>query len=1146
MNSKRYIDINHSQISGTDKIQTHKLNTSQPLNININMNNKSKNKKRQINLYKKPLNFLNDDKSKYKNIKKNYNIKLDKSTDSSLINISNELYNSINLGRNAINMNFNNNKNPKKVKEKTPFKNMIKTQENKENFQTNITIKTKNIYKTKTNTILKNYQSIKLDKHNTNINNKNKNILCKSMNITQDNIKDISLRLFNKKTISSKNKIKKSIIYTPKKKTEENNKNIYSNLRAKTCQPSAKKMVKYLLTSQKSESRFYTKNIFPPLEKEVNNDKNFIKKKTGSIHKKIDYALANFKNLNNIEYITSINTLKNSIQLNNNKAKDINHLNEGIKISKKITKNTSKNEDLIHNYLYHNINSPLSLEIIISESKGRISTKCPLGHINDYKFSEFYSKFRAIPDLSSPLKCYKCKSFNNLNNFFCGKCNNFLCYNCIYNHEKINGHKIISIQNINTYCSFHNKKYIFFCYDCNKNCCEFCHTLKESKIHKFKTFNDILIQFKKEEKSIIFIKNEIHNQLKLLNDFIERYNEDLKNQEHYEILKSYLEEYINYFRDILKLKEKLISKYNYNQNNYYNIMNVLNLSLPLFYDYKTENLFKLSRYNDLYDKYLIINDFINFVNNNSIKIFEGNLNYKKYTSKLKNAKLLRTIKPSKIVNLNNNSTDYIDTNIYEDKNKSPKQILDLEYNGYFLLLKDKNFDIYDKDLNLVKNFSLINKFGNSFNEIIIGAKILENKNLAIYNYKRILIIQFSYDFKSYEIINEFDLKVNGKCKVFNNFGFDEDNYEIQNPLINQILDINQNEIISFGIKIEDKYLGTIWKKNKKQETQIIDINAENDNQIYNIISALKYDTNKFAILEKNNNMYYNIKIYRYEPKKDEFKKLSNINENAGQNNINYITNNDNKGSLYENKNLNGNEDTNYTNNKNKTFEEIDNNLNNTQKGFYPNRNRYEQDENNISDEDSEKNIDEIILEIKTNAEKREEEYIKYEQSQKMLNKEKEKEENEDIFIELFNLSKIKCKIYDASKEKLSLIHLNQNLFCFLDFESIIIINFETNSVVSKIDYGSNNLIYIDKTFNDNFLFKDKNKIISYHLNRDELIRINLPVFEYNNTKGKKISSWYLISGNEEFINLAKIIDNNFMICLFEFRMEKWNLNHNIN
>ena len=397
-----------------------------------------------------------------------------------------------------------------------------------------------------------------------------------------------------------------------------------------------------------------------------------------------------------------------------------------------------------------------------------------------------------------------------------------------------------------------------------KICCEFCHSLKESKIHKFKTFNDILIQFKKEEKSIIFIKNEIHNQLKLLNDFIERYNEDLKSHEHYEILKSYLEEYINYFRDILKLKEKLISKYNYNQNNYYNIMNVLNLSLPLFYDYKTENLFKLSRYNDLYDKYLIINDFINFVNNNSIKIFEGNLNYKKYTSKLKNAKLLRTIKPSKIVNLNNNSTDYIDTNIYEDKNKSPKQILDLEYNGYFLLLKDKNFDIYDKDLNLVKNFSLINKFGNSFNEIIIGAKILENKNLAIYNYKRILIIQFSYDFKSYEIINEFDLKVNGKCKVFNNFGFDEDNYEIQNPLINQILDINQNEIISFGIKIEDNYLGTIWKKNKKQETQIIDINAENDNQIYNIISALKYDTNKFAILEKNNNIYYNIKIYRYE------------------------------------------------------------------------------------------------------------------------------------------------------------------------------------------------------------------------------------------------------------------------------------------
>jgi len=114
-------------------------------------------------------------------------------------------------------------------------------------------------------------------------------------------------------------------------------------------------------------------------------------------------------------------------------------------------------------------------------------------------------------------------------------------------------------------------------------------------------------------------------------------------------------------------------------------MNVLNLSLPLFYDYTKESLFKLSRTNFIYDKFLIINDFINFVNDNSINIFEGNQNYKKYNTNIKNIKLQRSIKPSKFLNLisdNGNKNNIINNNKY------PKQILYLGYNGNFLLLKD--------------------------------------------------------------------------------------------------------------------------------------------------------------------------------------------------------------------------------------------------------------------------------------------------------------------------------------------------------------------------------------------------------------------------------------------------------------------------
>ena len=1110
---------NQNTNSTTNKIKVNKLNSSQQISINTSMNNninKVKNVKnrRQINLYSKPFQFTNNNIIKSSIKKYYYETKVfnkNKNKDFSLMNSSNSLYDTIDFGRNAIN-NLNNissdiKKETKiKVKEKTPFKNRINLQENKENYQTNVTNKIKNIYKTKTSNNLKNR-----DKISFNFVYQRNNNLLKSTSTTKENINKISLRLYKNETISSKNKYKRHILYTPKKRQELNSRHNYSKSREKTIQKSAKRMSKYLLTSQNSESRFYTDKTLSPEEKNI-------KKKKGSVYSKVNYALNNYKNITNPN-IALINRLKNidlKINTNTHQTKDL-------------IKSKQKNEE-IHNYLYHNINSPLSQEIIISESKGIISTKCPLGHILNYNFNEFFQKFRAIPDniIASLIKCFICKASNNPN-FFCEKCFNFICNNCLYNHDKKFGHKIIILHNMNSICSSHNKKFNSFCFDCNRNCCDMCHINYDKKNHNYKTFSDVLKQYKSEEKSILNIQNEIRNQLRTLNDFIERYNEDLKKNEHSDILKGYLEEYINYFKNLLQLKEKFISKYNHNPNNYYNLMNVLNLSLPLFYDYNKEQLFKLARTHDIYDKYLIINDFINFVNNNSINIFQGNQNYKKYISNINSIKSLRTIKPNKMINIKQDSNSMINDNKY------PKQILDLEYKGYFLLLKDFDFDIYDKDLNIVKSYCLINIFGNSYNEMIIGAKLLENKSMAIFNYKRIIIIQFGCDFLSYQIINEFDIKLNGNCNGLNNFGFDEDTYEIQNTLINNVLDMNTNEIISFGIRLEDKYIGTIWQKNKRQESQIMDINSNTNNSVYNIISVLKYDENKFAILEKNNDIFYNVKIYNYEspytdnpdtnsqtPNKDseEIKTSNEINQQESGDKSN--TNDDNI---------------------------IIYNMNSKDKVFNGNGNNYEKDE--VLSDNSEENIDEILQEIRINAEKREEEFQKLEKMQKRLMKEKEDiiVIRKKIFDEIFNMEKIKYKKNnDSSSSVLSLIKINNNIFAFLDFENIILVDFLTCTVVSKIFYGTNiPFSFIDKTPNDNLLFKEKNKIISYHIKRNDLIRINLPVYEYIE-KRKKLSKWYLISGseNEDFINKAKIIDNSFMICLFEFRLEKWNLNQNLN
>ena len=353
--------------------------------------------------------------------------------------------------------------------------------------------------------------------------------------------------------------------------------------------------------------------------------------------------------------------------------------------------------------------------------------------------------------------------------------------------------------------------------------------------------------------------------------------------------------------------------------------------------------------------------------------------------------------------------------------------------------------------------------------------------------------------------------------------------------------MNIFELISFGIRYEEKYIGTIWQKNKTQESQIIDINSKYKNSIYNIISVLKYNENKFAILEKNNDIYYNVKIYKYE---SPYNNEANISQSTSieiiGNTNDSITMNDKletiNGNIKQKMNNNDSKDYNNDKVKNKTINGIN----------------YEKDENSLSG-NSEEDEDEILKEIKMNAKKREEELIQIEKLgkfQQIIKKSKEEIIiiKSKIFNELFNLENINYKTYNdsiPSSSLLTLIKINDKTFGFLDYENIILVDFEKCSVISKINYRPNTLIYIDKTPNDNLLFREKNKIISYHIKNNDLIRINLPVFEYN-AKDKKTSKWYLISGSEEFINKAKIIDDNFMICLFEFRMEKWNINQNLN
>ena len=136
-------------------------------------------------------------------------------------------------------------------------------------------------------------------KKNNNLNNyinTKKYLSVKQVVKTKKYINEISQRLFSKETVSSKNKMRKAIIYTPKKKLNSINK-IHNLLkRSKTC--IIKRRSKILLTSQNTESRFYTSKTLSPPKFKI---RQLRFQRRSSIKQNIDFAL------HNLHKITSCN-----------------------------------------------------------------------------------------------------------------------------------------------------------------------------------------------------------------------------------------------------------------------------------------------------------------------------------------------------------------------------------------------------------------------------------------------------------------------------------------------------------------------------------------------------------------------------------------------------------------------------------------------------------------------------------------------------------------------------------------------------------------------------------------------------------------------------------------------------------------------
>ena len=128
----------------------------------------------------------------------------------------------------------------------------------------------------------------------------------------------------------------------------------------------------------------------------------------------------------------------------------------------------------------------------INYEKYTISVECKNGHNkNNINFQEFNENYIKDSQYYS-LYCYNCFNIvKDTNNYICRDCNKLFCQCCIDNHMRNNDHKT-KINFIQQYqlCSYHNKKFSFYCNFCKINICDNCKS--NHKSHDIKSFIDII------------------------------------------------------------------------------------------------------------------------------------------------------------------------------------------------------------------------------------------------------------------------------------------------------------------------------------------------------------------------------------------------------------------------------------------------------------------------------------------------------------------------------------------------------------------------------------------------------------------------------------------------------------------------------
>ena len=157
---------------------------------------------------------------------------------------------------------------------------------------------------------------------------------------------------------------------------------------------------------------------------------------------------------------------------------------------------------------------------------------CSKHKILNIPYSQFYNFI--IYDYKCSI-CQKLSINNTFNFFFCDKCDKNFCIECLKIHNENNiSHIINKINDKNTVCSHHNKKYIKFCLQCKLNLCELCDNHTGHYTENFKDVSPLKDDINKFKKSInqIIEKKGRNNFIEILLLFINSFS-DIKTNYYY-------------------------------------------------------------------------------------------------------------------------------------------------------------------------------------------------------------------------------------------------------------------------------------------------------------------------------------------------------------------------------------------------------------------------------------------------------------------------------------------------------------------------------------------------------------------------------------------------------------------------------------